>query len=100
MAFAYNTSMQRTTMNTTFFLTFGLDHRTPYFSSTPDYSENFASELSGRIKIAGKVANKHMEESSQTYAKDHNINTILDPYTEGDLLLMKIYNEKIIITEN
>jgi hypothetical protein len=59
MAFAYNTTMHRTTMNTTFFLTYGLDHRAPHFSSGPDYSKNFASELSRRMKIAREVTNKH-----------------------------------------
>jgi hypothetical protein len=42
MTFAYNTTMHRTTMNTPFFLTYGLDHRTPHFTTSPDYSENYA----------------------------------------------------------
>jgi hypothetical protein len=49
--------MHRTTMNTPFFLTYGLDYRTLYFSLNPDYRENFASDLSGRMKIAREVAN-------------------------------------------
>jgi hypothetical protein len=94
MAFAYNTTMQRTTMNTPFFPMYGLDYRTPYFSSTPDYSENFASNLSGRMKIAREVANKHMEKNSQTYAKDYNKKAILHLYKEGDLVLLRIDNVK------
>jgi hypothetical protein len=60
MSFAYDTTMNRTTMNTPFF------HRTPYFSLTADYSENFLSDLSGRMKIKREVANKHMKENSQS----------------------------------
>jgi hypothetical protein len=60
-----------------------VDHRTPYFSSTPDYSENFASELSGRMKIARVVANKHMEENSQTYAEDHEKKPSFIPTKKG-----------------
>jgi LytS/YehU family sensor histidine kinase len=64
------------------------------FLSTPDYSENFASNLSGRMKIAREVANKHMEKNSQPYPKDHHKNAILHPYKEGHLVLLGIYNVK------
>ena len=40
MAFAYNTSQHRSIKTTPFFLTFGMDHNTPHFKSTPDYGEN------------------------------------------------------------
>ena len=94
MALAFKATMHRTTVNNQFYLTYGLDHRTPYFSSTPDYSENFASDLSGRMKIAREVANKHMEKNFQTYTKDHDKNTILHPYKEGHLVFLRIYNVK------
>ncbi len=38
MAFAFTTTIHRSTMNTPFFLTYGLDYRMPHFSSGPDYS--------------------------------------------------------------
>jgi hypothetical protein len=59
----------------------------PNFSSVPDYSE-ILLQNSGRIKIAREVTNKHMKESLQTYAKDHNKQTVLHPYEEGDRSLI------------
>jgi hypothetical protein len=72
MGLSNNNTMHRTTMNTTFFLTYNLDYRIPHFNSKPDYNENFKSELSGRMKIAREVIVKHMEEKSQNYEANHN----------------------------
>jgi hypothetical protein len=44
-----------------------MDHKTPHFNFTPDYSENFVSNLSGKMKIARQIANNHMEEKPQEY---------------------------------
>jgi hypothetical protein len=46
------------------------------------------------MKIAREVANKHSEKNLQTYAKDHDKLTILHPYKEGDLVLLRIYKVK------
>ncbi len=75
MAFAYNTTLHRTTMNTSFFLIHILDHRTIFFDSTPDYSDNFASELTGRMKIAREMANKHLPMNWTTTKKQSTIST-------------------------
>jgi hypothetical protein len=51
-------TLHRTITNTIFFLTYRLDHRTPFFNSTTDYNENVVSDLIRRMSIAREIANK------------------------------------------
>jgi hypothetical protein len=44
-------------LNTAFFLTYGVNHRTSFFNSKPYFSENFASDLTGRMKMDRQIAN-------------------------------------------
>ena len=85
MAFAYNTSEHRSIETTPFFLTFGLDHRTPHFKSTPNYGENWDTELANRMKLAWQIAHEHLAKSGQKVKDDHDKKATRHEYQEGDM---------------
>jgi hypothetical protein len=74
MAFAYNTSVRRTIKPTPFMLPYGVEHRTPVFSSHPSYGEDFASDLHQKFKLVHQLAANLTEKASNEYSKEHDKN--------------------------
>ena len=65
-------SQHRSIKTTPFFLTFGMDHNTPHFKSTPDYGEKWDTELTNRMKLVWQVTHKHLENSGEKAKIDHD----------------------------
>jgi hypothetical protein len=91
MAFAYNTTVHRTIKATTFMLTYGVEHRTPVFSTNSSYFNVIDTK---KFKLVHQLAKNHTQKATVEYSKEHNKKSIAPVYKEGELVLMKIFDLK------
>jgi hypothetical protein len=96
LMFCYNTSYHRSIKSTPYFLTFGMEPRTPFFDPAEirkiHYGENTATELYQQLQTARQTAqmnNKHSTEKAKEYfdkhAKHHH-------FEIGQKVLLEEYN--------
>jgi hypothetical protein len=50
-------------------LTYGIEHRTPVFTSHPSYGEDFASNLHQKFELVHQLAANHTEKATKEYVK-------------------------------
>jgi len=96
LMFSYNTSYHRSVKNTPFYLTFGIEPRTPNFEA-PDlrrkfYGESSSGELFTRLCVARDIARLNNEDATLTYQMQYDAKAQPHNYKEGQLVLLDEHN--------
>jgi len=96
MMFAYNTSIHKSIRNSPYFLTFGLEPRTPNFPATDlrrkFYGENDVDEFQHRLQLARHIAAEHNEEARQSYETQYNKKVKPTKFDVGQKVLLNEFN--------
>ena len=96
LMFSYNTSYHRSVKNTPFYLTFGIEPRTPVFDA-PDtrkkfYGESSSGELFSRLCVARDIARLNNEDATLSYKLHYDAKAEPHQYKEGQLVLLDEHN--------
>ena len=96
MMFAYNTAVHKSTKNTPYFLTFGIEPRTPNFPATElrkkFYGEQDVDEFQHRLTLARKLAVEENEDARNSYEQQYNKNVKIANFHVGQQVLLNEFN--------
>jgi len=96
MMFTYNTSIHKSIRNTPYFLTFGVEPRTPVFPAADlrrkFYGESDVDELQHRLHLARHIATENNEQARQQYENQYNKKVKPINFYKGQLVLLNEFN--------
>ena len=101
LMFSYNTSYHRSVKNTPFYLTFGIEPRSPYFDPQgirqKFYGESSTDDLYNRLQTAREVARLNNEDATQSAQRQYDAKAEPHNYQIGQLVLL---SENYFINKN
>lgn len=93
LMFCYNTSFHRSTHNSPFYLTFGMEPRDNSFSAgdlrRKFYGESSTDDLIQRLRVAREVAQHHNQDATDTYKRYHDTKAEPHPFLRGQKVLLQ-----------
>jgi len=96
MMFAYNTAIHKSTRQSPYFLTFGMEPRTPNFPATDlrrrFYGDNDVDEFQLRLTLARKVAIENNEDARLNYEHQYNKKVRTVQFHVGQEILLNEFN--------
>jgi len=96
MMFAYNTAIHKSTRQSPYFLTFGMEPRTPNFPATDlrrrFYGDNDVDEFQHRLTLARKLAIQHNESARLAYEHQYNKKVKTVHFHVGQQILLNEFN--------